>query len=84
MEIQIAISPVTVWPSSASIIRITAGALGPPPTFHYRLFEADASEVLKAGSVRMTPEQWGAWGTQTDDESYIGTCVLTNLGLSTA
>ena len=85
---QTAISPVSVFPSTANVLFLRAGNLGPPPTYYYQLQNVDADgnvTVLKDGNVNMTSAQWQAWpadlGTDGDD-NYQLDCISANLGLT--
>lgn len=44
-----------------------------PATEQYR--------TLCNGNASMTPEQWDAWSTAADDQSYMLACIAANLGL---
>ena len=82
------IVPVSVFPSTANVLFIRAGNLGPPPSYYYQLQAVDADgnvTVLKDGNVNMTSAQWQAWpadlGTDGDD-NYQLDCISANLGLT--
>lgn len=87
---QTQIVPVSVFPSSANVLMIRAGNLGPPPAYYYQLqnvAEDGTVVVLKDGNVSMTSEQWGEWpaGLGTDgDTEYQLTAIAANLGLTRA
>ena len=87
---QTAISPVSVFPSSANTLYIRAGNLGPPPAYYYQLqnvAEDGTVSVLKDGNVNMTEEQWADWQANlgvVGDEEYQLTCIAANLGLTRA
>ena len=80
---QTAIQPVQVFPSTATILFVRAGNLGPPPSFYYALKNA-AGDTLKDGNASMTAEQWNAWNNAIPDSQYILSSVAANLGLSLA
>lgn len=77
------ITPVSVFPASATILFVRSGGLGPPPGFYYQLQASDGT-VLKDGNVSMTQDQWSAWGSGGDDSAYILSSVAANLGLTLA
>ena len=87
---QTQIVPVQVYPSTANVLFLRAGNLGPPPAYYYQLQNVDAEgvvTVLKDGNVNMTEEQWGAWpaGLGPDgDSDYQLTAIAANLGLTRA
>ena len=84
---QTLIVPVTVFPAQANQLYIRAGNLGPPPQYYYQL-QAVAEDgtvvVLKDGNVSMTSEQWTAWPSDADDDSYQLDAISANLGLTRA
>ena len=87
---QTQIVPVSVFPSTANVLFLRAGNLGPPPTYYYQLQAVDADgnvTVLKDGNVNMTPEQWNQWpadlGEKGDSDYQLG-CIAANLGLTRA
>lgn len=82
---QTAISPVSVFPSTANVLFIRAGNLGPPPSYYYQLQNVDADgnvTVLKDGNVSMTQEQWAAWPADADDDAVQLNAISANLGLT--
>lgn len=82
---QTAISPVSVFPSTANVLFIRAGNLGPPPNYYYQLQNVDADgnvTVLKDGNVSMTQEQWAAWPADADDDAVQLNAISANLGLT--
>ena len=84
---QTAISPVSVFPSTANVLYIRAGNLGPPPSYYYQLqnvAEDGNVTVLKDGNVSMTQEQWAAWPADADDDAYQLDAISANLGLTRA
>ena len=81
------IVPVAVYPSTANVLYIRAGNLGPPPAYYYQLQNVDADgtvTVLKDGNVSMTEAQWAAWPADADDDAYQLDAIAANLGLTRA
>jgi hypothetical protein len=84
---QHAISPVTVFPSTATglVVNDNWGTIpttnGNLPQFSYTLTDASGNG-LASGSSNMTLAQWNGWGTATTDTVYILSCVAANLGLT--
>jgi len=90
---QTAISPVSVYPSSANTLMIRSITLGPPPAYYYELqdVQTDAegvvtTTVLKNGNTSMTIDQWDAWpaGPELGDDDYQLDAISANLGLTRA
>ena len=74
------IVPVQVFPSTATVLVLRAGGLGPPPAYYYQLCKVtpvvppggtdpvDSLEVLKDGNFNMTDAQWQNWTDSVDDD----------------
>ena len=81
---------VAVYPSTANVLYIRAGNLGPPPAYYYQLqavAEDGTVTVLKDGNVNMTEGQWQAWPADLGpdgDTDYQLTAIAANLGLTRA
>lgn len=76
----IPITPVAIWPSTATQFLITAVnvVLSTSASCTYLLQDA-AGKNLAGGSAALTPAQYAAWGS---DDNYFTTCILQNLGLT--
>lgn len=82
----ISIQPVTTFRGVANRLEIDdswANTLGGTPRFNWRLQHVSGNTVESRdkGMSYMTPLQWSAWEAGSDDEDYIKSCVLANLGL---
>lgn len=90
---------VAVFPGTATRLFISdswSNALGSAPVFNCALYSVSVDDAdpenpvetettLKSGMmVEMTRVQWDAWPPGADDEAYITTAILTNLGLTKA
>jgi len=76
---QIQISPVSVFPSTATQVEFLPAEItfGQSARCQYILQDADGANLTSAW-VEMTPEQYALWG---DDDSYAADTFLANLGL---
>lgn len=80
---QTAITPVQVWPSTASVLLVRPASFGPPVGYYFELQSSDGV-VLKNGNVSMTEAQWNAWPVDADDGEYQLDAISANLGLTRA
>lgn len=80
------ITPVTVFPSTASAVQFRWTEFTDRPSYLYTLGNIvdDLFVPLPSanGNVSMTQAQWNAWGEDVDDNAYQVACLCKNLDLS--
>ena len=74
------IEPVTVFPSTATVLWINNVNVQPGTSASYQWWLQDAQRAnLTTGTINLTGEAYAAWG---NDDDYLYTYTATALGLT--